>query len=141
MMRAVEAKSPGSRVTGVLLQQQAGSGREFIVGLSRSEGFGALIMFGLGGVLVEALGDVVFRLAPVDDVQARDMMASIRGVKLLYAFRGEPAVDRAALSEVLRRIAQLGADFPEIVELDANPVLASERGSVAVDCRVRLSTP
>ena len=92
-------------------------------------------------MLVEALGDVVFRMAPIDARQAHDMLCAIRGTKLLDALRGDPAVDRNALANALQRIAQLGHDFPEIAELDANPLLSSNKGVVALDARVRISAP
>ena len=139
MMRAIGEQAPKARVTGVLLQHMEKGGRELIVGLTRDAGFGPLVMFGLGGVLVEALGDVVFRMAPIDDHQAHEMLNEIRGKKLLGELRGQPAVDRDALAEAIRRIAQLGHDFPQIEELDANPLLASADGVVAVDARVRIA--
>lgn len=141
MLRSVATRVPGARITGVLLQPMVRGGRETIVGLSREPGFGPLVMFGLGGIFVEALGDVVFRLAPIDDVEARGMLRAIRGARLLDAARGQPAVDRAALADALRRLAQLGHDFPEVAELDANPLLAREHGVLALDARVRIARP
>jgi acyl-CoA synthetase (NDP forming) len=95
-------------------------------------------MFGLGGVLVEALHDVVFRIAPVDDAEACSMLSSIRGAAMLGAFRGSPASDRNALASVIRRLGQLALDFPEILELDVNPLLARVQGATAIDARVRI---
>ena len=141
MMQRVKERAPGANVTGVLLQQMMTGGRELIVGLTRDPGFGPLVMFGLGGVLVEALGDVVFRMPPIDTRQAHDMLAGIRGTKLLDGLRGDPPVDRDALADALRRIAQLGHDFPQIAEMDANPLSASNKGVVALDARVQLTTP
>ena len=123
----------------VLLQQMRTGGREFIAGIVREPGFGPLIMFGLGGVMVEALRDVVFRMVPIGERDAGEMLDGIRGTKLLGELRGDPAVDRVALMGALRRIAQLGNDFPQIAELDANPLLASAAGVVALDARVRLA--
>ena len=140
MMKRVAERAPKATVTGVLLQQMMTGGRELIVGLTRDPGFGPLVMFGLGGVLVEALGDVVFRMPPIDSRQAHDMLAGIRGTKLLDELRGEPAVDRNLLADAVRRIAQLGHDFPQIVEMDANPLLASADSVIALDARVQLST-
>lgn len=139
MRETVRSRVPGARLTGVILQRMVGGGREMITGISRESGFGPLVMFGLGGIFVEALGDVVFRLAPVDAAEASGMLAAIRGAKILGAIRGEPAVHREALAEAVRRVAQLGADFPEIVELDANPLLARPDGAIALDARVRLA--
>ena len=139
MMTSVATRAPGATISGVLLQQMRSGGREFIAGIVREPGFGPLIMFGLGGVLVEALRDVVFRMVPIGDRDADEMLDGIRGTKLLGELRGDPAVDRVALMGALRRIAQLGNDFPQIAELDANPLLASAAGVVALDARVRLA--
>ena len=139
MMTSVATRAPGATISGVLLQQMRSGGREFIAGIVREPGFGPLIMFGLGGVLVEALRDVVFRMVPIGDRDADEMLDGIRGTKLLGELRGDPAVDRVALMGALRRVAQLGNDFPRIAELDANPLLASSAGVVALDARVRLA--
>jgi acyl-CoA synthetase (NDP forming) len=96
-------------------------------------------MFGLGGVYVEALHDVLFRLAPVSDAEARDMIAGLRSSALFDGLRGAPPADRAAIASVIRRIGQLALDFPSIAELDVNPLLIVDGGVVAVDSRVRLS--
>lgn len=85
------------------------------------------------------LGDVVFRIAPIDDAQALDMVAGIRGAKILDGVRGAPAVDRQALVDVLRRVAQLARDHSAILELDVNPLLAFPDGAIAVDARVRIA--
>ena len=139
MMASVAKRAPGAAISGVLLQQMRTGGREFIAGIVREPGFGPLIMFGLGGVMVEALRDVVFRMVPIGERDAGEMLDGIRGTKLLGELRGDPAVDRVALMGALRRIAQLGNDFPQIAELDANPLLASAAGVVALDARVRLA--
>jgi len=136
MHAAVTRALPDARLDGVMVQQMARKGREMIVGVTREGSFGPLVMFGLGGTLVEALGDVVFRLAPVDSVEARSMVHGIRSIRLLTGIRGDPAVDFAALEDAVRRIGQLAWDFPEISELDVNPLLAYADGVLAVDGRV-----
>jgi acetyltransferase len=98
-------------------------------------------MFGLGGIHVEVLKDVVFRLAPVGPVQARAMLGSIRAAALLGGVRGRPAVDQAALVELIERVSALLADLPMIDELDLNPVLAFAEGVCAVDGRISLCAP
>jgi acyl-CoA synthetase (NDP forming) len=132
---------PRAAIDGVLVQRMAAPGRELIVGIARDPSFGPLVMFGLGGVLAEALQDVVFRLAPLTRWDAAEMCRSIRGTKLLQAFRGAPPVDFRALEDVLLRVSRLACDFPEIEELDLNPLLVSEAGAVAVDARIVLSPP
>lgn len=130
-----------ARLEGVVVQPMVSGGREVILGMTTEPNFGRLIMFGLGGIYVEALGDVTFRLQPVSDLDAREMVRSIRGAALLEGVRGEPPVDFELLAEMLQRISQLVEDHPEIAELDVNPFLAfpEDGGSLAVDARVLLA--
>ena len=139
IMASVQERWPGAEVSGVLVQRMVRGGRELIAGMTRDRLFGPLVMFGLGGIYVEALRDVTFGIAPFGDREARDMVAGIRGASMLGAVRGQKAVDVEAIVSVLRRIAQLAVDFPEIAELDLNPLLAFETGAVAVDARVLLA--
>jgi acyl-CoA synthetase (NDP forming) len=127
-------------VDGMLVQQMARGGRETIIGATWDAAFGPLLMFGLGGIYVEAVGDVVFRLFPVSDVDASEMVNSIRGVRLLRGLRGEPPADTDAIAEVIQRVSQLVGDHPAIRELDINPWLAHDRGGVAVDGRMTIQT-
>jgi acetyltransferase len=122
----------------VLVQREVAGGRELIVGISREPAFGPLVMFGLGGIYVEALRDVAFRLAPIGPLDAHDMLGAIRGARLLGAVRGQPAADAAALVDVLLRVSQIAVDHPEIAELDVNPLLAFPEGAMAPDARVVL---
>ena len=138
IVASVRRAVPDARIDGVLVQRQLSAGRELIAGISRQPDFGALVMVGLGGVLVEVLRDVSFRLAPIDAQEADDMLAGLRGARLLGALRGMPAADRTQLADVLVRVARLGADFPQIEELDINPLLISGKDGVAVDARVLL---
>jgi acetyl coenzyme A synthetase (ADP forming)-like protein len=140
MVKRVAAAVPGARILGVLVQEMATAGIETIVGMTRDSSFGPLVMFGLGGVLVEALRDVVFRIAPVGDADASAMLSSIRGAKLLDGVRGAPPIDHGAVESVIRRIAQLATDCPDIVELDVNPLLAQPTGAIALDARVALAS-
>ncbi|HZO18592.1 MAG TPA: acetate--CoA ligase family protein [Gemmatimonadaceae bacterium] len=126
------------RIDGVLVQRMVRGGTETIVGVSREPLFGPLVMFGLGGIFVEALRDIVFRVAPLTELDARDMITSIRAKAVLEGIRGRPPADRAALERTLRVIAQLADDFPEIEEMDINPLLALPQGVLALDARVRL---
>lgn len=139
MRGEVERRAPGARIDGVLVQRMVRGGRETIAGVTRDRLFGPLVMFGLGGILVEALRDVVFRLAPLGARDAAEMVAGIRGAPILAGIRGEPPSDREALADAVRRAAQLAVDFPEIEEMDINPLLAFERGAVAVDARFRIA--
>jgi acyl-CoA synthetase (NDP forming) len=125
-------------MAGVSIQPMVREGVETIIGMTRDPSFGPLLMFGMGGIHVELLQDVVFRVHPLTDRDAREMVQSVRGAKLLSGYRGAPPGDVAKLEEVLLRISQLGGDHPEIVEMDLNPlkVLPPGRGCVVLDARV-----
>lgn len=138
MQEAVARRAPDAVIEGFLLQRQVAGGREFVAGVTRDHSFGPLVMFGLGGIYVEALRDVVFRLAPIGRVDAMEMLDGIRGSALLGPIRGEPAVDREALADVLVRLSRLASDCHSIQEIDMNPLLPDDRGVVAVDARVLL---
>jgi acetyltransferase len=138
IIKRVKSALPNARITGVLVQRMAATGRELIVGLSRDPQFGPMIMFGLGGVYVEALRDVVFRVAPLTPLDAREMTRGIRGRAILHGIRGQPPILFEALEGTILRVAQLATDLPDIVELDINPLIAYETGVLAVDARVKL---
>jgi acetyltransferase len=125
---------------GVQIQPMVESGVEAIVGVTQDGVFGPLIMFGLGGVFVELLKDVAFRIQPLTDIDAREMVRSIKGYPMLEGWRGGPAADVAALEELLLRVSALVEDVPEIREMDLNPVkaLAPGEGCVVIDSRVLL---
>jgi acetyl coenzyme A synthetase (ADP forming)-like protein len=141
MERLAESGVGSDDVDGVLVQQMVTGGRETIIGTAFDPSFGPLIMFGLGGIYVEALGDVVFRVHPVSDIDAAEMIRQVKGYKLLEGLRGEKGVDFNALEEAIQRISQLVGDFPQVAELDINPFIAFEPGQtpMAVDARVVLS--
>ncbi len=122
-----------------LVQKMAPRGVELFVGMTRDPSFGPLVAFGIGGTSVELWGDVVFRLAPLTTTDAAEMLDGIRAKKLLEGFRGAPAVDRAAVEDVLLRVGQLVVDLPEIAELDINPLIALPHGTLAVDARIRIA--
>jgi len=108
------------------------------LGAKTEEGLGHIIMFGLGGIFVEVLKDVVFNLTPVTDADAKEMLATIKGAPLLAGVRGQKGVDRAATEELICRLSQLVGDLPAIQEMDLNPVLAFEKGVFAVDARIAI---
>jgi acetyl coenzyme A synthetase (ADP forming)-like protein len=131
---------PGARIWGCLVQQMVPVGREVLLGMSRDPQFGPLVAFGLGGIYVEALKDVSFRVAPFSRQEADEMIREIRSYALLEGVRGEPPADHEAMVDALLRISQLVTDFPEIVELDINPLMVFEegRGAMAIDMRLVL---
>ena len=140
IMARARAAHPDAHVRGVQVQKMISGGQEVIVGVTRDPTFGPLVMFGLGGVYVEALADVSFRLAPLTATDAEEMIDEVRSARLLTGLRGAPAADRAALVDAIVRVGQLAADHPEIVELDINPLLAlpAGQGVIAVDARIIL---
>jgi len=127
---------------GVIVQPMITGGVEVMVGVAEDALFGPLLGFGLGGVNVEILGDVRFRVTPVTDIDARDMIKEIRGYRLLEGYRGNPPADIEALEEILMRLSLLVEEIPEITELDLNPILALEPGEGCriVDARIRVDS-
>ncbi len=130
------AERIGSAMTGALVQQMAAPGVETIVGVVQDPLFGPLLMFGMGGTATELLGDRSFRILPVTDVDADELVRSLRSSPLLFGYRGAPMADVAALQDLLHRVAHLAGEVPEMAELDINPVIVSPNGAVAVDARI-----
>ncbi|MEK6620912.1 MAG: acetate--CoA ligase family protein, partial [Planctomycetota bacterium] len=131
---------PDADVKGVLVQQMVTGGKEVILGMSRDPQFGPLLMFGLGGIYVEALKDVSFRVAPIDARDAEEMIREIRAFTLLKGVRGEPPSDLGAIIDSLLKLSQMVTDFPEIMEVDINPlvVFPEGKGAIAIDARLAL---
>nr|NIP83395.1 GNAT family N-acetyltransferase [Gemmatimonadota bacterium]NIQ55436.1 GNAT family N-acetyltransferase [Gemmatimonadota bacterium]NIU75644.1 GNAT family N-acetyltransferase [Gammaproteobacteria bacterium]NIX48307.1 GNAT family N-acetyltransferase [Gemmatimonadota bacterium]NIY09602.1 GNAT family N-acetyltransferase [Gemmatimonadota bacterium] len=138
MVNRVRKARPEAEIRGVLLQPFVRGGRETIIGGTTDPTFGPLLMFGLGGVYVEALKDVVFRVHPLTDLDAQQMVRSIRGYRVLEGMRGEPPSDEDAIADVIQRVSQLMGENPAIEELDINPFLVQEQGGVALDARIRV---
>ena len=132
------AREVSSEVLGVLVTPMAARGQECIVGLVRDRQFGPVVMFGLGGVFVEVLKDVSFRVVPLMDLDLQEMVREIRGYRILEGIRGEPPKDVEALTEIIARVAQMGVDLPEVKEIDLNPVIVHEQGATVVDARAIL---
>ncbi len=130
-----------AKIKGVLVQEMVKSAKETILGASQDPTFGPVIMFGLGGIYVEVLKDVVFRIVPIDEQEAINMVESIKTIKLLKGVRGEKSSDLRAISDSLQRLSQLVVDFPEIKEFDINPLLVLEvgKGARVVDARIILN--
>jgi acyl-CoA synthetase (NDP forming) len=128
-----------AKIVGVQVQQMIKGGQETIIGAMTDASFGKLVAFGMGGVLVEVLKDVTFRLAPATQEDAASMLDGIQAAEILKGVRGAKPVKREALQDAIVRVSQLVSDFPEISEMDLNPVFASEEGAIAADVRIVLN--
>lgn len=137
-LEGLVARTPGAAFEGVAVQPMAEPGLELVIGGHRDPQLGPVVLFGLGGIFVEALGDVALRLAPLAAADADEMLDEIRGRALLQGLRGQPPVDRAALRDALLRLGQVLHDTPEIASIDLNPVFAYPSGILAVDARIEL---
>jgi acyl-CoA synthetase (NDP forming) len=138
MMHSVAEKAPKTTIAGVAVQPMAKPGIEVIIGMSKDATFGPVMMFGLGGVLVEILKDVAFRIVPLSEHDATEMIRDIKGFPLLTGYRGAPPVDLATLQRILCTLSDFVATTPAIKEIDLNPVYAYDHGALAVDARIIL---
>ncbi len=134
----VSKNVPSARIAGILVQKMAKKGLEIIVGGLRDNIFGPVVMFGLGGIFVEVLKDVSFRVAPISYEDAYEMMREIKSAKLLEGYRGQPPVDKKAIADIIIAVAKLLEENPEVDSVDLNPVIAYPDGAVVVDARVIL---
>ncbi len=128
----------GTDLTGVLVQPMLTGGAEVLIGVVQEPVFGPLVVFGLGGVATEVLGDHAARLTPLTDTDADDLIHGVHAAPLLFGHRGTPPVDTAALTDMLLRVSRLADDLHEVAELDLNPVIATQDGACAVDARIRI---
>lgn len=129
---------PDAPIWGVSIQEMMKEGKEVILGMSRDPQFGPLVMFGLGGIYVEVLKDVAFRVAPFSEEEALSMIQEIKTYPLLSGARGEKPVDINSIVDCLLRLSQLVTDFPEILEMDINPLKVSNKGALAIDARITI---
>jgi acyl-CoA synthetase (NDP forming)/RimJ/RimL family protein N-acetyltransferase len=129
----------GGRLGGVQVEPMLSGGVEVLVGVVQEPVFGPLVVFGLGGVATEVLGDHAARLTPLTDADADDLLREVHAAPLLFGHRGTPPVDTAALADVLLRVSRLAGDLPEVAELDLNPVIATAGGAQAADARIRVA--
>ena len=138
IVASVKEKLPKASIDGVSVQPLAKPGVEVIMGMSKDPQFGPVLMFGLGGVFVEILKDVSFRIVPIVRRDAREMIRDIKGYPVLEGYRGQPPADVAALEDMLLKLSDFVDKNPQIKELDLNPVFAYSDGAIAVDARVVL---
>ncbi len=139
IMTSCRAYAPEAEIEGVAVQGMAKVGTEIIMGMIKDASFGPVVMFGLGGVLVEVLKDVSFRIVPIDKADAEDMTSEIQGKKLLAGYRGQDPADVPCLQDMLVKLSDFVNETPGIEEIDMNPVFAYKDGAVVVDARIILS--
>lgn len=138
LLNDVKKNASNARILGVLVVQMAPKSVEVVVGMLRDPTFGPTVMFGLGGVFVELMKDVVFRIAPVTKEDALEMITKIRGFPLLSGFRGSKPLDIDSLAELISTVSRIGVEVPEIDQMDLNPVIVYENGFLIVDARIIL---
>jgi acyl-CoA synthetase (NDP forming) len=138
IISSVKQASPEAQIEGVSVQPMAPPGVEVIVGMSKDPQFGPVLMFGLGGILVEVLKDVSFRIVPVTERDAREMIREIKGYPLLEGYRGQKPASIPALEKLIVKVSQFVEKNPQIKELDLNPIFAYPDKAVAVDARIIL---
>jgi len=138
ILQNVKKHDPKARIAGVLVQEMAPPSTEVIVGAIKDPQFGPAIMFGLGGVFVEVLKDVTFRIAPITEDDACDMISEVKAYPLLKGYRNTPPADIEAIEKILLSTSRLVTDCMEIKELDLNPVIVYEKGAKTVDARIIL---
>ncbi len=134
----VRKHSPKAHIAGVLVQEMAPASTEVIVGAIKDPQFGPALMFGLGGIFVEVLKDVTFRIAPVSEDEAREMITEVRAYPLLKGYRNTPPADVDAIVKIILKTSKLVVEHPEIKELDLNPIMVYEKGAKTVDARIVL---
>ncbi|NIQ40443.1 MAG: hypothetical protein GTN81_17940 [Proteobacteria bacterium] len=130
-----------SRILGTLISPMAPPGQECIVGMTRDRQFGPVLMFGLGGIFVEALGDVSFRVVPLAQDDIDQMVGEVKGVKILTGIRGEKPKDLSSIKDIIAKLSCIGIEHPDVQEVDLNPIIVHEKGATVVDARVILRKP
>jgi len=140
IISAIKKNEPSANIHGVSVQNMARPGVEVIIGMSKDPQFGPVLMFGLGGILVEVLKDVSFRIVPLTKRDAREMIKEIKGYPILEGYRGQEPSNVAVLEDYLLKVSNFVDGRPEIKELDINPIFAYSDGAVAVDARVILES-
>ncbi len=140
ILQRIKKNNPRAKIEGIYVQKMTPSSREVIIGTTRDKQFGPVVMFGLGGIFVEVLKDVVFRVAPIPKTEARQMVNEIKALAILEGTRGAKPIDFDSLYSAISNISRLAFDFPQIQELDANPIAVSSTGLCALDARIILNS-
>jgi acyl-CoA synthetase (NDP forming) len=140
ILKNVKKHKPNAKIIGVLVQEMAPQSTEVIVGAIKDPQFGPALMFGLGGIFVEVLKDVTFRIAPITESDAREMITEVKAYPILKGYRGQPPADIDAIVSILLSTSKLVMDHQEIKELDLNPIMVYEKGAKTVDARIILES-
>ena len=135
----VRKNQPEARINGMLFYKQAPKGVEVIVGMIRDPQFGPTVMFGLGGIFIEILKDITFRVCPVERADIEEMLTEIQGIKMLQGYRGQPRCDVNSIIDIILQISRMALDYPVIKEIDLNPILVYEKGALVVDAKMLLN--
>ena len=138
ILENVKKNKPAAKIQGILVQEMAPSSTEVIVGSTKDPQFGPALMFGLGGIFVEVLKDVTFRIAPITEQDAREMITEVKAYPVLKGYRGQPPADINAIVKILLNTSRLVMEHQEIKELDLNPIIVYEKGAKTVDARIIL---
>jgi acetate---CoA ligase (ADP-forming) subunit beta len=138
IMQNVKKYKPDAKIEGIIVQEMAPQATEVIIGSVKDPQFGPTLMFGLGGIFVEVLKDVTFRVAPITEQEAAEMIVEVKAYPLLNGYRNTPPADVKALVNLLMSVSKLVMEHPEIKEMDLNPVMAYEKGAKIVDARIIL---
>ena len=134
----VKKHKPDAKIIGILVQEMAPSSTEVIVGSIKDPQFGQTLMFGLGGTFVEVMKDVAFRIAPITEEDAQEMITEVKAYPILRGYRGQPPLDIDTIAKILLNTSRLVMDHPDIKELDLNPIMIYEKGAKTVDARIIL---
>jgi len=138
ILENVKKHKPNARILGLLVQEMAPQSTEVIVGATKDPQFGPALMFGLGGIFVEILKDVTFRIAPISESDAREMITDVKAYPILKGYRGQPPADVEAIVNILLNTSRLVMEHREIKELDLNPIMVYEKGAKTIDARIIL---
>lgn len=138
ILENVKKHKPNARILGIFVQEMAPQSTEVIVGATKDPQFGPALMFGLGGIFVEVLKDVTFRIAPISESDAREMINEVKAYPILKGYRGQPPADVEAIVKILLNTSRLVMEHQEIKELDLNPIMVYEKGAKTVDARIIL---
>ncbi|MGD8505699.1 MAG: acetate--CoA ligase family protein [Candidatus Bathyarchaeota archaeon] len=138
ILKNVKKHNPETEISGVLVQEMAPQSTEIIIGATKDPQFGPTLMFGLGGIFVEVLKDVTFRIAPISEFDAREMITEVKASPILKGYRGQPPADIDAIVQILLNTSKLVMKHKEIKELDFNPIMVYEKGAKTVDARIIL---